>query len=89
MIHNFINITLESLKGEDEKMEGNELEYLPQYIHPSNKGKQDMFGEWMDSIEQLDAFMTDKPIDMKIDGEATDYVGEDPMVLILREEGTH
>ena len=57
MIHNFRNLTLESLEGEDERMEGNELEYLPQYIHLSNKGKQDLFGEWMDSIERLDAYV--------------------------------
>ena len=36
MIHCFRNLTLESLEGEDKKMEGNESEYLPQYIHPSN-----------------------------------------------------
>ncbi|KAL0015702.1 hypothetical protein SO802_002771 [Lithocarpus litseifolius] len=45
MIHSFRNLTLESLEGEDEKMEGNESEYLPQYIFLSNKGKQDLFGE--------------------------------------------
>ena len=52
MIHNFRNLTLESLEGEDEKMEANESKYLSQYIHPSNKGKQDLFGEWMDSIKR-------------------------------------
>ena len=45
-----------------------------------------MFGEWMDSIERLDAFVTDKPINMEIDDEATDYMGEDRTVLMLREE---
>ena len=70
-------------------MEGNESDYLPQYIQPSNRGKQDQFGEWMDSIECLDAYVTDKPTDMEIDGEGTDYMDEDPMVLMLREEGTH
>ena len=49
-------------------MEGNESEYLPQYIFPSNKGKQDLFGEWMDNIEHLDAYVIDKPINMEIDG---------------------
>ena len=44
MIHCFGNLTLESLKGQDEKIEGNESQYLPQYIQPSNKGKQDLFG---------------------------------------------
>ena len=88
MIHSFRNLTLESLEGEDKKMEGNELEYLPQYIHPSNKGKQDLFSEWMDSIERLDAYVTDKPTDMEIDTKGIDYMDEDPMVLMLREEGT-
>jgi len=50
MMHCFRNLTLESLEGEDKKMERNESKHLPQYIHPSNKGKQDLFGEWMDSI---------------------------------------
>ena len=43
----------------------------------------------MDSIECLDAFMTDKPIVMEIDDEVTDYMDEDPTVLMLREEGTY
>ena len=33
--------------------------------------------------------MIDKPIDMENDGEGTDYMDEDPMVLMLREERTH
>ena len=48
-----------------------------------------MFGEWMDSIECLDAYVTNKPTYMEIDSEGTDYMDEDPMVLMLREEGTH
>jgi len=48
-----------------------------------------LFDEWMDSIERLDAFVTNKPIDMEIDKEATDYMYEDPTVLMLREEGTY
>ena len=43
----------------------------------------------MDSIKRLDAYVSDKPIAMKVDGESTDYMDEDPMVLMLREEGTH
>ena len=43
----------------------------------------------MDSIECLDAYVSDKPTDMEIDVEGTDYMDEDPMVLMLREEGTH
>ena len=42
----------------------------------------------MDNIECLDAFVTDKPTDMEIDDEATDYMDEDLTVLMLREEGT-
>ena len=87
MIHSFRNLTLESL--EDERMEGNESEYLPQYIHLSNKGKPDLFGEWMDNIEHLDAYKTDKPTNMEIHYEGMDYMDEDPLVLMLREEGTH
>ncbi|KAK9987912.1 hypothetical protein SO802_028151 [Lithocarpus litseifolius] len=89
MVHSFRNLALESLKDDNKKMERNKLEYLPQYIHPSNKGKQDLFGEWMDSVERMDAFVTDKPTDMEIDGEATVYMDEDPMVLMLREDGAH
>ena len=89
MIQSFRNLTLESLEDEDEKVEGNESEYLPQYIHLSKKGKQDLFSEWMDSIEHLDAYVIDKPANMEIDTEGIDYMDEDPMVLMLREEGTH
>ena len=88
MIYSFRNLTLESLEGEDKKMEGNDLEYLPQYIRPSNKGKQDLFGEWMDSIERLDAYVTDKLTDMEVDDRGTDYMDEDPLVLMLKEKGT-
>ena len=43
----------------------------------------------MDSIEHLDAYVTDKPTDMEIDGEGTNYMDENLMVLMLREEETH
>ena len=43
MIHTFKNLTLENLEDEDERMERNELEYIPQYIRLSNKGKKDLF----------------------------------------------
>ena len=43
----------------------------------------------MDSIEHLDTYVTDKSTNMEIDGEGTDYMNEDLMVLMLREEGTH
>ena len=70
-------------------MEGGELEQLPQHTNLGNKGKHDLFDEWVDNIEHLDAFMTNKPTNMEIDEEATDYMDEDPIVLMLREEGTY
>ena len=70
-------------------MEGNESECLPQYIHPSSEGKQDLFGECMDSIECLDTYVTDKPTNMEIDAKGTDCMDEDHMVLMLKEEGTY
>ena len=42
----------------------------------------------MDSIERLDAYVTNKPTNMEIDGGGTDYMDEGPLVLMLREEGT-
>ena len=81
MIHSFKNLTLENLEDEDDKMEGNELEQFPQYIRPSKKGKQDLFGESTDRIKCLDAYVSDKPIDMEIDG--------DPKVLMQRKKETH
>ena len=43
----------------------------------------------MDSIECLDAFVTDKPTDMEVEEEATDYMDVEPTVLMLREEGAY
>ena len=43
----------------------------------------------MDSIERMDAFVIDKPTNREIDEEATDYMDEDPAVLMLSEEGTY
>ena len=40
----------------------------------------------MDSIEHLDAFVIDKPTDMEVEEEVTDYMDVDPTVQILREE---
>ena len=54
MIHSFKNLTLENLKDEDERMEGSELEYFTQYVCPSNKGRQALFRERIDSIVRLD-----------------------------------
>jgi len=39
MIHSFRNLNLENLEDEDERMECSELEYFPQYVFPSNKGR--------------------------------------------------
>ena len=43
----------------------------------------------MDNVECLDDYVSNKPIDMEVDGESINYMDEDPMVLMLREEGTH
>ena len=51
-----------------------------------NRGKYELSDEWTDSMECLDAFVTDKPTDIRVDGEATDYRDVDPTVLMLREE---
>ena len=43
----------------------------------------------MDNIERLDAYVTGKPTYMEIDDEGMDYMlREDPLVVMLREEGT-
>ena len=89
MVHSLRNITLESLEDDNEKMERSESECLPQYTHLNNKGKQDLFGEWMDSIEHLDAFVTNKLTDIEIDDKAIDYMDEDPTVLMLKQEGIY
>ena len=89
MDHSLRIMTLENARGNNERMGGGESEHLPQHTYLGNRGKHDLFDEWKDSIECLDAFMTDKPTDMEIDKEATDYMDEDPAVLLLREEGTY
>ena len=43
----------------------------------------------MDSIECLDAFVTDKPKDMEVEEEITDDMDVDPTVLMLGEEGAY
>ena len=68
-------------------MECSESEYFPQYIHLSNKGKQDLFGEWIDNIEQLDGYVFDKLANMEVNGEGPDYMDEDPRVLMSKEKG--
>ena len=89
MVHSLRIMTFENVGDNNERMEGGELEHLPQQTYLGNKGKHGLFNEWMDSIECLDAFVTDKPIVMEIDDEVTDYMDEDPTVLMLREEGTY
>ena len=89
MIHNFRNLIFEDFEDEDERMKGSESKYFPQYVHPNNKERQDLFGEWMDSIERLDSYAFDKPVDMEVDGESPNYMDEDPRVLMLKEEGTY
>ena len=54
-----------------------------------NKGKPDLFDEWMDSIERLDVFVTDKLTNMEVEEEITDGTGIDPTVLMQGEEGAY
>ena len=37
----------------------------------------------------MDAYVSDKPMDMEVDGKSIDYMDEDHKVLMLREEMTH
>ena len=67
-------------------MEENESEHLSQPTDLGNRDKHDLFDEWMDSIECLDAFLTNNPIDMEVEEEATDYTDVDLTVLMLRKE---
>ena len=43
----------------------------------------------MDSIELLDAFVTDKPTDMEVEQKITNDMDVDPTVLMLGEEGAY
>ena len=86
MVHNLRIMTLENFERNEERMEGNEPEHLLQPTNLGNRGKYELFDEWMDSIEHLDAFMTNKPTDMEVEEEATDYMDVDPIVLMLKEE---
>ena len=42
----------------------------------------------MDSIKCFNAYVNGKPTYMEIDDEGMDYMDEDPLVLMLGEEGT-
>ncbi|KAK9986684.1 hypothetical protein SO802_031635 [Lithocarpus litseifolius] len=68
------------------RTEEDESKHFPQPTYLGNRGMHDLFDEWMDNIEHLDAFVTDKPIDVEIEEEATDYMDVDPPILMLREE---
>ena len=89
MVHSVRILTFENAERDNKRMEGGESEHLTQHTYLGNKGKHDLFDEWMDIIERLDAFVTDKATDMEIDEEATDYMDEDSTILMLKEEGTY
>ena len=86
MVHSLRIMTLVNAERNEERMEESESEHLPQPTYLGNRGKHDLFDEWMDSIERLDAFVTDNPIDMENKEEDADYMDVDPPVLMLREE---
>ena len=88
MVHSLRIMTLENVERNAERMEGGEFGHLHQHTHLGNRGKHNLFDEWMDNIEHLDAFVTDNPTDMEIE-EAMDYMDVDPTVLMLREEGAY
>ena len=88
MVHSLKIMTLENAERNEEKIKESKLENLPQSIDLCNRSKCDLFDEWMDSIERLDAFLTDKPIDMEVE-EITDDMDVDPTVLMLGEEGAY
>ena len=81
IVHSLRIMTLESSKDDNKKMEEGEPQHLPQHTYVGNKGKHDLFDEWMDSIEHLDAVVTNKSTDMKVDEEATYYMDEDLAVM--------
>ena len=80
IVHSLRILPLENAGGNNERMEGGESENLLQHTYLGNKGKHNLFDEWMDNIKCLDAFMTNKPIDMEIDDETTNYMDEGPRI---------
>ncbi|KAK9998099.1 hypothetical protein SO802_017702 [Lithocarpus litseifolius] len=64
MVHSLRIKTLENTEHSNERMEGGESEHLPQRTYLGNRGKHDLFDEWMDSIERMDAFVINKPTNM-------------------------
>lgn len=89
IVHSLRIMTHENAERNEERMEGSEPEHLPQPTDLGNRGKYELFDECMDSMERLDAFVTDKPIDMEVEKEAIDYMDVDPTVLMLGEEGAY
>ena len=89
MVHSLKIMTLENAGCNNERMERSESEHLPQHTYLGNRGKHNLFDEWMDSIERLYTFVTNEPTDMEVDEEAMNYMEGDPAVLMLREEGTY
>ena len=82
-------MTLENAKRNEEKIEESKLENLPQSTNLCNRSKCDLFDEWMDSIERLDAFVTNNPTNMEVKEESMDYMDVDPILLMLRKEGAY
>ena len=78
MVHSLRIMTLENAEHNEERMEGSDLEHLPQPTYLGNRGKYELFDEWKNSIEHLNVFMTDKPIDMEVEEEAMDYMDLNP-----------
>ena len=89
MVHSLRIMMLENAKHNKEKIEDNKSEHLPQSTNLGNKDKHNLFDEWMDSIEHLDAFMTDKPTDIEVKEEITNDVDVDPTILMLWGEGAY
>ena len=89
MVHSLKIMTLENAGCNNERMERSESKHLPQHTYLGNRGKHNLFDEWMDSIERLYTFVTNEPTDMEVDEEAMNYMEGDPAVLMLREEGTY
>ena len=66
MVHRLRIMILKNAKRNEERMEGSESKHLPQSTDVSNRGKHDLFDERMDSIERLDAFVTNNPTNMEV-----------------------
>ena len=89
MVHNLKIMTFENAERNEEKKEPSKSKHPPQSTDLCNKSKHNLFDEWIDSIERLDAFVTNKPTNMKVKEEAIDYMDVDPTVLMLGEERSY